>query len=117
MNTERPADDVPPLTKQCSRCIDCPRNVTGSGQRTRECKFFTVIKLVLNDTHAVSKLRIAGGSLFSKASNAMGLYKYKSFLKSNGENLNTVTTEIRFAEDGVKRMMYFKPAHLVPEGE
>jgi hypothetical protein len=117
LNTERPADDVPPLTKQCSRCIDCPRNVTGSGQRTRECKFFTVIKLVLNDTHAVSKLRIAGGSLFSKASNAMGLYKYKSFLKSNGENLNTVTTEIRFAEDGVKRMMYFKPAHLVPEGE
>tara|TARA_R110000737_G_scaffold221426_3_gene236898 strand:+ start:461 stop:1732 length:1272 start_codon:yes stop_codon:yes gene_type:complete len=117
LNTERPADDVPSMTKQCSRCIDCPRNVTGSGQRTRECKFFTVIKLVLNDTHAVSKLRIAGGSLFSKASNAMGLYKYKNYLKSNGENLNTVITEIRFAEDAVKRMMYFKPAHLVPDGE
>ena len=117
LNTEFPDSAVPAQTVQSNRCVDCPRNVSRSGERTRECKFFTEIKLVLNNTHAVSKLRVAGGSLFSKATNAMGLYEYKKFLKNNGEQLNTVSTEIRFADDSLRRTMYFKPASLVAEGE
>lgn len=115
LDTQLPDSAVPAQTVQSNRCIDCPRNITG--QRAKECKFFTEIKLVLNNTYAVSKLRVAGGSLFSKAANAMGLYEYKRFLKNNGEQLNTVSTEICFADSSSRRIMYFKPASLVSEDE
>ena len=115
LDTELPDSTVPAHTVQSNRCIDCPRNIVG--QRAKECKFFTEIKLVLNNTYAVSKLRVAGGSLFSKAANSMGLYEYKRFLKNNGEQLNTVSTEICFADSTSRRIMYFKPASLVSEDE
>ena len=81
LDTQLPDSTVPAQTVQSNRCIDCPRNITG--QRAKECKFFTEIKLVLNNTYAVSKLRVAGGSLFSKAANSMGLYEYKRLMGNN----------------------------------
>jgi len=114
LDSQYPHPDVKEDTRQSKRCIDCPQNIRGS--RSKPCKFFTTIKLVLNNTNIVCELRVGGASLFAQAVNKMSLYKYIDYLKPNGESIHTVLTEIYFVHDAVPKM-YFKPSRPLAEEE
>ena len=53
---------------------------------------------------------LGGRDLFSKSENKLTLYQYRDYLKSNGENLDAVLTEIYFSNgDTHQPKIYFKP--------
>ena len=114
LDSQYPHPDVKEDTRQSKRCIDCPQNIRGSG--SKPCKFFTTIKLVLNNINIVCELRVGGASLFAQAVNKMSLYKYIDYLKPNGESIHTVLTEIYFVHGAIPKM-YFKPSRPLAEDE
>ena len=114
LDSEYPHLDVPDATKQSPRCIDCPQNIQNG--RYKPCKFFTTIKLVLNNTNIVCELRVGGASLFAKSVNKTNLYKYIEYLKANGETEHTVLTEVYLVHENVAKI-YFKPSRPLAEDE
>ena len=105
-----PDKSVAPTNKQSTRCVDCVQNIKGpTGHRTKSCKFFTLIALVLDECKTMCSLRVNGGSLFGKSESAMALYGYRDYLQRNGEKLHTVLTEIYFKKTNGFNKMYFKP--------
>lgn len=115
-NTPDPSVSVE--NRESARCIDCVQNIKGAtGYKSKPCKFYTVITVVEEESKAVCSLRIGGASLFAKAVNKMTLYQYRDYLKSNGEELNTVLTEIYFVETYNLHKMYFKPARPISTEE
>lgn len=102
---------VPLSDRESPRCIDCVQNIKGGGgYKSKPCKFFTTVTLVEEESKIVYSLRIGGGSLFAKTVNKMTLYQYRDYLKSNGEKLNTILTEVYFSKVNNFYKMYFKPS-------
>ena len=97
--------------KESFRCIDCVQNIKRTtGYRGKPCKFSTAISLVLEEFKTVCSLQLGGRDLFSKSENKLTLYQYRDYLKSNGENLDAVLTEIYFSNgDTHQPKIYFKP--------
>jgi len=110
-DSNTPDDSVPLAARQSSRCIDCVQNIKGgASNNSKPCKFFTTVTLVEEESKIVCSLRIGGASLFAKALNKMTLYQYRDYLKSNGEKLNTILTEVYFFKANGFYRIYFKPA-------
>ena len=113
-DSNKPDPSVPVEARESARCIDCVQNIKGAtGYKSKPCKFYTVITVVEEESKTVCSLRIGGVSLFAKAVNKMTLYQYRDYLKSNGEELNTVLTEMYFVETNNLHKMYFKPARPI----
>tara|TARA_R110000737_G_scaffold76762_1_gene107559 strand:+ start:2815 stop:4113 length:1299 start_codon:yes stop_codon:yes gene_type:complete len=116
-NSNTPDGSVPLTDRQSPRCIDCVQNIKGGASyKSKPCKFFTTVTFVEEESKMVCSLRIGGASLFAKAANKMTLYQYRDYLKSNGEKLNTILTEVYFFRANDFYKIYFKPSRpLTPE--
>jgi hypothetical protein len=98
---------------QHHNCGECPQNVKGSGQGGgRACRHFRRIAVALADDIGgdIYQLTLASKSIFGKGDlNHMPFEQYAKYVGSQGYNLNTLSTEMRFDEDSDTAKLYFKP--------
>ena len=111
------ADGVTPdasiAEPQHHNCGECPQNIKGSGAGGgRACRHFRRIAVALADDIGgdIYQLTLASKSIFGKGDlNHMPFEQYAKYVGSQGYNLNTLSTEMRFDEDSDTAKLYFKP--------
>jgi hypothetical protein len=98
---------------QHHNCAECPQNVKGSGTSgSRACRHFRRVAVALADDIGgdVYQLQLASKSIFGKGDlTHMPFEQYVKYVGSQGYNLNTLTTEMRFDPDSDTAKLFFKP--------
>lgn len=98
---------------QHHNCAECPQNVKGSGAGGgRACRHFRRVAVALADDIGgdVYQLQLASKSIFGKGDlSHMPFEQYVKYVGSQGYNLNTLTTEMRFDPDSDTAKLFFKP--------
>ena len=98
---------------QHHNCTECPQNVKGSGAGGgRACRHFRRVAVALSDDIGgdVYQLQLASKSIFGKGDlTHMPFEQYVKYVGSQGYNLNTLTTEMRFDPDSDTAKLFFKP--------
>ena len=102
---------------QHHNCAECPQNVKGSGSGdARACRHFRRLAVALaNDIGGdVYQLQLAAKSIFGKGDlQHMPFEQYAKYVGSQGYNLNTLVTEMRFDEDSETAKLFFKPIRFL----
>lgn len=106
---------------QHSNCIDCPQNIKGSGAGGgRACRHYRRLAVVLADDIGgdVYQLQLASKSIFGKGDlKTMPFEQFGKYVASQGYNLNTLVTEIRFDEQSDVAKLYFRPVKFLSKEE
>jgi hypothetical protein len=107
------APDATVEEPQHHNCTECPQNVKGSGAGGgRACRHFRRVAVALADDVGgdVYQLQLASKSIFGKGDlTHMPFEQYVKYVGSQGYNLNTLTTEMRFDSDSDTAKLFFKP--------
>jgi hypothetical protein len=107
------APDASVENPQHHNCTECPQNVKGSGAGGgRACRHFRRVAVALADDIGgdVYQLQLASKSIFGKGDlTHMPFEQYVKYVGSQGYNLNTLTTEMRFDPDSDTAKLFFKP--------
>ena len=106
---------------QHHNCAECPQNIKGSGQGdARACRHFRRLAVALaNDVGGdVYQLQLAAKSIFGKGDlQHMPFEQYAKYVGSQGYNLNTLVTEMRFDENSDTAKLFFKPLRFLSKDE
>lgn len=106
---------------QHSNCAECPQNIKGSGQgESRACRHFRRLAVALpQDLHGdVYMLQLASKSIFGKGDlDHMPFDQFAKYVGSQGYNLNTLVTEMRFDEDSDTAKLFFRPVRFLQKDE
>lgn len=107
--------------KQAASCANCPQNVVGSGKngKGRACRFSRRIAVLAegDPSGEVYQMNVPAKSLFGKGVGNVHPYEsYQNFLRSNGEGLDTVITQVAFDTEADSMVLNFKAIrHLTAE--
>lgn len=106
---------------QSQRCVDCSKNVKGSGQgESKACRFSQRLAVVLaNDIEGdVMQLQLPATSIFGKAEGENHpLQSYARFLAAQGVSPETLVTRMRFDTQSESPKLFFKPMRWLTEDE
>jgi len=106
---------------QHHNCAECPQNIKGSGAGGgRACRHFRRVAVALADDIGgdVYQLTLASKSIFGKGDlNHMPFEQYAKYVGSQGYNLNTLTTEMRFDSDSDTAKLFFKPLKFLSKDQ
>ena len=106
---------------QHHNCAECPQNIKGSGQgESRACRHFRRLAVALaHDLHGdVYQLQLASKSIFGKGDlEHMPFDQFAKYVGSQGYNLNTLVTEMRFDEDSDTAKLFFRPVRFLQKDE
>ena len=119
-DTNTPAPEVPKENRQAAKCIDCPRNVKGSGQgNSRACRFGQRLAVAVEGKlDMVYQLQLASTSIFGEAKNKkMPMQAYARFLRAHNTPAIAVVTEMYFDEDSDVPKLFFKAVRPLSEEE
>jgi len=98
---------------QHHNCAECPQNIKGSASGGgRACRHFRRLAVVLADDVGgdIYQLTLASKSIFGKGDlTHMPFEQYAKYVGSQGYNLNTLSTEMRFDTDSDTAKLFFKP--------
>lgn len=99
---------------QASKCISCPQNVEGSGNRgsSRACRYTRRIGVLLEGDPSgdIYQINLASKSLFGKGEgNTHPFESYIKFISGNNKSIDRVVTEISLDEDSDVAVMQFTP--------
>lgn len=102
---------------QSKRCVDCEKNLAGSGQgNSRACRFSQRIAVVLaNDLHGdVFQLTLPAASVFGTGEpGKWPLQTYAKMIGAKGVPVTAVVTEMRFDTDSATPKLTFKPIKVL----
>lgn len=108
-------------TPQNSTCEGCPQNIKGSGQgESRACRYQQRLAVVLESDIGgdVFQLSLAPTSIFGRGDlDKMPFQQYAKYVGSQGKNINTLVTEIRFDSDSATPKLVFKPVRFLKREE
>ena len=119
-NTYVPAPDVTVRGKQATRCLDCSKNIRGSGSYGgRACRFSQRIAVALEeDLENVYQLQVPANSIFGAAlETKTPLQAYVKFLHARGTKVAGVITSMYFDTSGDVPRVLFKALRPVGEQE
>ena len=107
---------------QATRCIDCAKNIKGSGQGTsRACRYSQRIAVVLAneiDTGDIYQMTLPASSIFGDGEpGKWPLKAYANMLYNNKVPITAVITEMRFDTDSATPKITFKPAGVLTEAQ
>jgi hypothetical protein len=111
-DTQVPSSKVPEENIQARRCMDCTKNVRGSGENGgRACRFQQRLAVLFEgDLEEVYQLQIPASSIFGRVVNGnMGMQEYARHLSTHGTSVIAVITNVYFDKDSVVPKLYFKP--------
>ena len=107
--------------KQASRCDVCPQNIKGSGENgSRACRYQRRIAIQIeNDpTGEVYQFNVPAKSLFGKGNgNVHPFESYVKYLLANGENPDTVVTNISYDLNADSMELLFTPLRGITDEE
>ena len=120
---ERP--DASVKEPQSPMCMNCPQDIAGSGQgSTKACRKNRRIAVALAaDLNGdVYQMTLQSKSIFYDAKKPgdldhMPFDQYVRYVGSQGYNLNTLVTEMRFDEDSTVGKLFFRPVRFLEKGE
>lgn len=120
---ERPDDSV--KEPQSPMCMNCPQDIAGSGQgSTKACRKNRRIAVALAaDLNGdVYQMTLQSKSIFYDAKKPgdldhMPFDQYVRYVGSQGYNLNTLVTEMRFDEDSTVGKLFFRPVRFLEKDE
>lgn len=116
---DKPEAGVP--NAQAKNCTECPQNIKGSGDNGgRACRFQRRIAVLLeNDpTGDIYQFNVPAKSLFGKGSgNVHPFESYVKFLLANGENPDTVITNISYDANADGMELLFTPLRGINDDE
>jgi hypothetical protein len=106
--------DAAAANPQASKCISCPQNVEGSGNRgsSRACRYTRRIGVLLEGDSSgdIYQINLASKSLFGKGEgNTHPFESYIKFISGNNKSIDRVITEISLDEDSDVAVMQFTP--------
>jgi len=110
-DTSAPAPEVRQEDRQAYRCMDCPKNIRGSGSgMSRACRFAQRLAVAVeNDFTKVYQLQLPATSLFGKAREGkMPMQAYAQYLSSHSTPALSVITECVFDRESVVPKLFFK---------
>ena len=106
---------------QHHNCAECPQNIKGSGQgESRACRHFRRLAVAMaHDVNGdVYQLQLASKSIFGKGDlEHMPFDQFAKYVGSQGYNLNTLVTEMRFDEDSDTAKLFFRPVRFLQKDE
>lgn len=106
---------------QHHNCAECPQNIKGSASGGgRACRHFRRLAVVLADDVGgdIYQLTLASKSIFGKGDlTHMPFEQYAKYVGSQGYNLNTLSTEMRFDTDSDTAKLFFKPLKFLSKDQ
>jgi hypothetical protein len=110
---------------QHNTCIGCPQDINGSGQgNTKACRKNRRIAVALaSDLDGdVYQMTLQSKSIFYDMKDPgdlehMPFNQYAKYVGTQGYNLNTLVTEMRFDEDSTVGKLYFRPVRFLEKPE
>jgi hypothetical protein len=106
---------------QNSTCDGCPQNIKGSGQgESKACRYQQRLAVVLETDIGgdVFQLSLAPTSVFGRGDlDKMPFQQYAKYVGSQGKNINTLVTEMRFDSDSATPKLVFKPVRFLNRDE
>lgn len=119
-DSQRPDDKV--KEKQSATCLNCPKNIKGSGQGdSRACRYQQRLAVVVDgeiQKHEVYQLVLPPTSVFGDGEKGkLPLQAYARHLKNNGVPITGVVTEMRFDTASPTPKLVFKPVRPLTEDE
>lgn len=106
---------------QHHNCAECPQNIKGSASGGgRACRHFRRLAVVLADDVGgdIYQLTLASKSIFGKGDlTHMPFEQYAKYVGSQGYNLNTLSTEMRFDPDSDTAKLFFKPLKFLSKDQ
>ena len=110
---------------QHNTCVGCPQDINGSGQgTTKACRKNRRIAVALASDLGgdVYQMTLQSKSIFydMKAPGDlehMPFNQYAKYVGTQGYNLNTLVTEMRFDEDSTVGKLYFRPVRFLEKHE
>ena len=107
---------------QSNTCETCPQNIKGSGEgQSRACRFQQRLAVVLAEyiDGDVYELALPSKSIFGRSEqlDKMPFQQYARYVGSQGRNLNTLVTEMRFDTDSDTPKLVFKPIRYLSRDE
>jgi len=106
---------------QNSTCDGCPQNIKGSGQgESKACRYQQRLAVVLETDIGgdVFQLSLAPTSVFGRGDlDKMPFQQYAKYVGSQGKNINTLVTEMRFDSDSATPKLVFKPVRFLHREE
>ena len=106
---------------QHGNCAECPQYIKGSGQGdSRACRHFRRLAVVLADDIGgdVYQVQLAAKSIFGKGDlKTMPFEQFAKYVGSQGYNLNTLVTEMRFDPDSDTAKLFFRPLKFLSKQE
>ena len=120
---ERP--DASVKEPQSPMCMNCPQDIAGSGQgSTKACRKNRRIAVALAaDLNGdVYQMTLQSKSIFYDSKKPgdldhMPFDQYVRYVGSQGYNLNTLVTEMRFDEDSTVGKLFFRPVRILEKDE
>ena len=119
-DSQRPDEKV--KEKQSATCLNCPKNIKGSGQGdSRACRYQQRLAVVVDgeiQKREVYQLVLPPTSVFGDGEKGkLPLQAYARHLKNNGVPITGVVTEIRFDTASPTPKLVFKPVRPLSEDE
>lgn len=106
---------------QNSTCDGCPQNIKGSGQGdSKACRYQQRLAVVLEGDIGgdIFQLSLAPTSIFGRGDlDKMPFQQYAKYVGSQGKNINTLVTEMRFDSDSATPKLVFKPVRFLTREE
>lgn len=110
---------------QHSSCVGCPQDINGSGQgNTKACRKNRRIAVALaSDLEGdVYQMTLQSKSIFYDMKDPgdlehMPFNQYAKYVGTQGYNLNTLVTEMRFDEDSTVGKLFFRPVRFLEKHE
>ena len=107
---------------QAASCASCPQNVVGSGEngKGRACRYQRRLAVLAegDPSGEVYQLAIPAKSLFGKGERNVHPYEsYQNYLRSNGEGLDTVVTQVMYDTEADSMELKFKAVRHLTQGE
>ena len=119
------APDPKATNPQASRCMDCQKNIKGSGQGTsKACRYSRRIAVLLEEDFGTSlegevyQLNLASKSLFGDGGDKTYTFEnYTKYLSSNGKSIDYVVTRVSFNENNDNQSVLFNPVRYINHTE
>jgi hypothetical protein len=110
---------------QSSACANCPQDINGSGQgNTKACRKNRRIAVALGSDldGDVYQMTLQSKSIFYDMKDPgdldhMPFNQYAKYVGSQGYNLNSLVTEMRFDEDSTVGKLFFRPVRFLEKHE
>lgn len=107
---------------QAARCIDCAKNIKGSGQgNSRACRYSQRVAVVLAneiETGDIYQMSLPAASIFGDGEpGKWPLKAYANMLYNNKVPITALITEMRFDTDSATPKITFKPAGVLTEAQ